>query len=130
MESDAGRVGKADQFRTFQSGKRNWSGCAILSSPFPAKRAMLTSVRRRGVRIHEHAGRVVNQMESHRCKMVAIEMDDPRGANLLGAVAIEVEDTRCRSLAEGYLIQVEDARYRHVAIKMEDPRCQNLRDKW
>ena len=73
---------------------------------------------------------VLIEMEFSRCRMVAIAIDDPRGAGLLSGVAIEVEDVRCRNLAEGGVLEVEDARCRKVAIHMEDPRCQNLHSKW
>lgn len=67
-------------------------------------------------------------MESSRCKMVAIEMDDPRGKSLLTGVAIEVEDLRCRNLHASLVIGLEDRWYNRVGIEMEDPRCKNLRN--
>jgi hypothetical protein len=70
------------------------------------------------------------QMEHARCKMVAIEIEDPRGAGQFTAVTIEAEDSRCRSLVESLVLEVEDSRHRRVAIKMEDPRCQCLHMKW
>jgi len=73
---------------------------------------------------------MVIEMEFSRCKIVAIEIDDPRGAGHLQGVSIDVEDSRCRSLAEGQMLEVEDARCRHTRVVMEDPRCQNLHMKW
>jgi hypothetical protein len=75
-------------------------------------------------------GKAVIEMESSRCKMAAIGMDDPRGAGLLKAVAIEAEDSRCGSLAEGRMLEVEDPRCGSVRIAMEDHRCQSLYMKW
>jgi hypothetical protein len=71
---------------------------------------------------------MVTWMESSRCKMVAIEIDDPRGKGLLTSVAIEVEDPRCRNLRDDLVIGLEDRRCNRVGIEMEDPRCQNLRN--
>jgi hypothetical protein len=72
----------------------------------------------------------VNEMESSRCRMVAIEINDPRCSSLLAGVTIEAEDSRCRSLVEGLVLEVDDARCRHVAIRLEDPRCRNLHMMW
>ena len=69
-------------------------------------------------------------MEFSRCRIVAIEMDDPRGAGVLSGVAIDAEDARCRSLTDSQVPEVEDARCNQVTIRMEDPRCQSLYMKW
>jgi len=69
-------------------------------------------------------------MESYRCKVAAIAIDDPRCSILLKGVAIEVEDSRCRSLLEGRVLDVEDSRCGDVRVVMEDPRCQSLHMKW
>jgi hypothetical protein len=73
---------------------------------------------------------MVIEMEFSRCKMVAVNGDDPRCSDLLTGVAIEMEDSRCTSLAEGRVLELNDARSRHMHVKMEDPRCQNLYMKW
>ena len=73
---------------------------------------------------------VVIAMDSFRCKMAAIEMEDPRCSSLLEGVAIEMEDRRCTGLVEGLVLEVDDARCRHVPVRMEDPRCQNLHTNW
>ena len=73
---------------------------------------------------------VAMAMEFSRCRIVAIEMDDPRGAGLITAVAIDVEDSRCRCLNDSQALEVEDARCSQAAIRMEDPRCQSLYMKW
>jgi hypothetical protein len=73
---------------------------------------------------------MVTEMESPRCKMVAMIGDDPRCSCLLTGVAIEMEDSRCTSLAEGRVLEVNEAHSRHMHVKMEDPRCQNLYMKW
>jgi hypothetical protein len=73
---------------------------------------------------------VVMAMEFSRCRIVATEMDDPRGAGVLSGVAIDAEDARCRSLTDSQVLEVEDARCNQVAIRMEDPRCQSLYMKW
>ena len=69
-------------------------------------------------------------MESFRYKMTAIEMEDPRCSGLLVGVAIAMEDSRCTSLVEGRALEVDDTRCRHVPVRMEDPRCQNLHRNW
>jgi len=69
-------------------------------------------------------------MEFSRCKMVAIKIDDPRGAGFYSAVAIEVEDSRCRNLLEGQMLDTDGPSGRNVAIKMEDSRCQSLHINW
>ncbi len=71
---------------------------------------------------------MVIEMESSRCRMAAIEIDDPRGKSLFTAVAIEMEDLRCRSLQARAVIEPEDYRYHRIGIEMEDPRCRNLRN--
>jgi hypothetical protein len=73
---------------------------------------------------------MVIEMESSRCRMVAIEIDDPRGKSLLTGVVIETEDLRCRSLQASAAIELEDSRFQRVGIEMEDPRCRNLRNWW
>ena len=75
-------------------------------------------------------GGMVIEMEFSRCEMVAIEVDDPRGAGLSGGVSIALEDPRCRGLAERLMLEVEDARCSHPLVVMEDPRCQSLHMKW
>ena len=67
-------------------------------------------------------------MESYRCKMAAIEIDDPRGKGLLMGVAIDVEDARCRNLKADGTIGLEESWSNRAGIAMEDPRCQNLRN--
>ena len=69
---------------------------------------------------------MVTRMESYRCKMAAIEIDDPRGKGLLAGVAIEVEDPRCRNLKANGTIGLEESWSNRVGIAMEDARCQNL----
>jgi hypothetical protein len=73
---------------------------------------------------------VAMAMEFSRCRIVAMEMDDPRGARVLSGVAIDAEDARCRSLNDSQALEVEDSRCSQVAIRMEDPRCQSLYMKW
>jgi hypothetical protein len=69
-------------------------------------------------------------MEFTRCKIAAIETDDPRGTGLYSAVTIEMEDSRCRSLAEGKMLETDGPCGRNVAVRMEDPRCQSLYINW
>jgi len=74
---------------------------------------------------------VVSEMEDPRCKIAAIQVEDPRCIGILRGVVIEMEDPRCRGLFQGVLlkraaIEMEDPRCRHVGIEMEDPRCRNL----
>ena len=69
---------------------------------------------------------MVTGMDSDRCRMVAIEIDDPRGKGLLAGVAIQVEDPRCVSLRASAAIWTEDRGWNRVGIEMEDPRCKNL----
>jgi len=71
---------------------------------------------------------MVQAMESARCKMVAIEIDDPRGKSLLTGVSIETEDPRWSSLHASTVIGPEDSWRNRVGIQMEDPRCMNLRN--
>lgn len=71
---------------------------------------------------------MVIEMESSRCRMVAIEIDDPRGKSLFTGVAIELEDLRCRSLQASPVIESEDHRCHRIGMEMEDPRCRNLRN--
>jgi hypothetical protein len=59
---------------------------------------------------------MVIEMESSRCKMVAIEINDPRGKSLLTGVAIEMEDLRCKSLHSSMVIGLEDRRCNRVGI--------------
>lgn len=75
-------------------------------------------------------GGMVIEMEFSRCRIVAIEIDEPRGAGLHKGVSIEAEDSRCRSLAEGLTLQVEVAHCGHALVSMEDPRCMSLYMKW
>ena len=65
-------------------------------------------------------------MEDPRCKIAAIEAEDPRCKNLLSGVEIEMEDPRCKSLLIRVVIGMEDPRCRIEAVKTEDPRCKNL----
>jgi hypothetical protein len=69
-------------------------------------------------------------MEFSRCKMVAIKIDDPRGTELHSSVTIEVEDSRCRNLLEGQMLETDGPGGRNVAVRTEDPRCQNLYLNW
>jgi hypothetical protein len=71
---------------------------------------------------------MVIRMESPRCKIVAIEIDDPRRKGLLAGVTVEVEDLRCRNLHASQVIGLEDRRHDRVGIEMEDPRRKNLRN--
>jgi hypothetical protein len=73
---------------------------------------------------------LVIEMEFSRCKIAAIEIQDPRCSSLLEGIAIGTEDSRCRSLVEGMALEVDDARCAYARIKMEDPRCQELRARW
>jgi hypothetical protein len=72
----------------------------------------------------------VIDMEFSRCKMAAIQIDDPRCVGIHTAVSSEVEDSRCRYLAEGKVLEVDEGCCRSVTIAVEDPRCRNLYSKW
>jgi len=69
-------------------------------------------------------------MESSRCKVAAIGIDDPRGAGFHSAVTIEAEDPRCRNLLEGQMLETDGPCGRNVSIKLEDARCQSLYMNW
>ena len=74
--------------------------------------------------------RVVIEMEEHRCKIAAAGMEDPRCQSLLDGLVVEMEDQRCKSLRTRLTIEIEDRRSNSVAIRMEDPRCSNLHNRW
>jgi hypothetical protein len=80
--------------------------------------------------VQELANEVVIAMEDPRCKIVAIEIQDPRYRNLLNGVVIEMEDPRCKSLLNRVVLEIEDSRCYRVAIEMEDPRCKSLLLPW
>jgi len=69
-------------------------------------------------------------MEEHRCRTVALAMDDCRGMNLLDGATIEAEDLRHSNQRQLVDIEVEDSRCNHTAIEMEDPRCRGFSSKW
>jgi len=69
-------------------------------------------------------------MEDARYKVVAIEMDGPRGNGPLQSVLIEREDRRCCSLVDRGMVEMEDHRCRTVTVQTEDPRCQSLHLGW
>jgi hypothetical protein len=71
---------------------------------------------------------MVIEMQSSRCRMVAVEAEDPRSKALLTGVAIEMEDLRCKGLNPKAAIEFTDGRCHWVGIEMEDPRCRNLRN--
>jgi hypothetical protein len=73
---------------------------------------------------------MVIDMESFRCKMAAVKIDDPRCSDLLTGVTIGPEDLRCINLLEGLVLEVDDPRCKHVHVKMEDPRCWSLNIRW
>ena len=105
--------------------------CATLTSLRPADSADFVSGRRRidrGARACPNHG--VIEMEDPRCKIVAIEVYDPRRKGLLSGVVIEMEDLRCKSLLDRVVLEVEDPRHNRVVIEMEDPRCKNLLMIW
>ncbi|MGA2729271.1 MAG: hypothetical protein ACLPH3_00385 [Terracidiphilus sp.] len=65
-------------------------------------------------------------MEDARCRIAALEMDDPRcGKGLLSGVEIEMEDSRCKSLFYGVALEMDDPRCRRETVDMEDPRCKS-----
>jgi hypothetical protein len=69
-------------------------------------------------------------MEEHRCRMVAMEVEDFRCKSLLDSALIVTRDPRYKSLHRGVDVEVEDSRCSSVAIEMEDPRCKGLSLKW
>jgi hypothetical protein len=69
-------------------------------------------------------------MTDPRCKIAAIEIDDPRGNGVFRGVTIEMEDLRCKSLINRVVIDVQDHRCNRTAIKMVDPRCKDLFRAW
>jgi hypothetical protein len=73
---------------------------------------------------------MVIEMEDPRYKIVAIEMGELRCSSLLNGVVIEIEDFRCKGLLNRVVLEIEDSRCSCVAIKMEDPRCNNSQLTW
>lgn len=71
---------------------------------------------------------MVIEMESSRCRIVAIEADDARSKVLLTGVTIEMEDLRCKGLNPKAASEFTDGRCHWVGTQMEDPRCRNLRN--
>ena len=69
-------------------------------------------------------------MEEHRCRMVALVVDDSRCKNLFDGAMIEAEDPRHSSQRWRVEIEVEDSRCNRIAIEMEDPRCRGFFSKW
>lgn len=74
---------------------------------------------------------VVIEMEDSRCKIAAIEADDPRCRGLLSGAVIEMEDPRCKDLSKdvmlrGVAAEADDPRCKIMAIEVEDPRCRGL----
>ena len=69
---------------------------------------------------------VVIEMENARCRIAAIEVEDPRCCGLLRGVEVEMEDPRCKGLLHGVAIEVDDLRCKMVAIEVDDPRCRSL----
>ena len=51
-------------------------------------------------------------MEEPRCKIAAIQMEDPRCIGILRGVVIEMEDPRCRGLLQGVLLSVRPSRWK------------------
>ncbi len=71
---------------------------------------------------------LVTDMEDPRCRVAAVESEDLRCKFLLQGMEIEVEDLRCRNLGYNRAVGMEDPRCNRVAMVMDDPRCQCLRD--
>lgn len=71
---------------------------------------------------------MVIEMQTSRCRMVAVEADDARSKVLLTGVTIEMEDLRCKGLNPKAAIEFTDGRCHWVGMEMEDPRCKNLRN--
>ena len=74
-------------------------------------------------------------MEDPRCKIAAVQTEDPRCNSLLRGVVIEIEYHRCKGVLQGPMlagvaIEMEDPRCQRVAIEIEDPRCQSLLMMW
>lgn len=80
--------------------------------------------------MHEPGQRRGEKMEEHRCKTVAIAIEDSRCAGSLNSGLVEAEDPRCMSLQSRVVMEIEDRRCNSVSIGMEDPRCQSLQMKW
>ena len=68
------------------------------------------------------------EMEDSRCRIAAVELDDARCKSLIQGVVIEAEDHRCKSLGYRATTEMEDPRCASVAMKIDDPRCQNMRN--
>ena len=68
-------------------------------------------------------------MEEHRCKIVATAIEDSRCVSLINDGILEMEDPCSISLQSRVVIEIEDRRCNSVAIRREDPRCQDLRMK-
>jgi hypothetical protein len=69
-------------------------------------------------------------MDDPRCKIAAIETDDPRCKGLLNGAVIVMEDLRCMSLIYRVSIEMDDPRCRSSATEMDDPRCRGLQRTW
>jgi hypothetical protein len=67
-------------------------------------------------------------MEDSRCRIAAVESDDPRCKDLIQGVEIGMEDHRCKSLPFSMATEMEDPRCKSEAMVMDDPRCQSLRN--
>jgi hypothetical protein len=72
----------------------------------------------------------VAEMEEHRCKIVASEMEDSRLKSLPNSEPIQLDDPRYEGLRTRDTIKIEDCRFNSVAIAMEDPRCRSMHVTW
>jgi hypothetical protein len=70
---------------------------------------------------------MVIEMQTSRCRMVAVEAEDVRSKVLLTGVSIEMEDLRCKGLNPKAASEFTDGRCHWVGTEMEDPRCRNIR---
>lgn len=94
--------------------------CSLLSSPSPPFAATIClQMTEATLECMSPLDGMVIEMESSRCRMVAIEIDDPRGKSLITGVAIEMEDLRCRSLRASVVIEPDDRRCHRIGIEME-----------
>jgi ribosome-associated protein YbcJ (S4-like RNA binding protein) len=101
-----------------------------LSSTRPTDRVNLSQFAEKAIGCKKLPDGEVIEMDDSRYKIAAVEMDDLRSKSLLSGVTIEMEDRRCKSLINRVVPEAEDYRCNHVAMKMEDPRCQNLSMIW
>jgi len=73
---------------------------------------------------------MVVDMEDSRCRIAAIEFDDPRCKNSLGAAEIAMEDHRCIGLRRPAVTEFDDPRCRSTAMEADDPRCRGMLGMW